>query len=86
MGLTPEEKQRIWDEEHNKMHEDQYCAEVRRELRNPEERRRSHLPAVIAAFLAVVLVSAILSNLNAPPAGTVFLSLIAAVVVAKKMW
>ena len=85
MALTPEEKERIYNEERNRMHEDQYRAEVRRQIRNPEAQRPGRTRAILVAFLVFVFVAGLLSRIpDLPEAVTGFIALIAALIAGKK--
>lgn len=86
MSLTPQERQRIEDEEHNRYHEEAYRAEVRRRLTNdPPERPKRFVHAFTAAMITLIGLSAGLSQTHMGAGPAVFIALIVAAVVGKKV-
>ena len=84
--LTPQERQRIEDEEKRRYHEEAYRAKVQRELREePPERPRRFVHAFTAAMITLILVSAGLSQTSLPLAGSVLIAIVIAAVVGRKV-
>lgn len=86
MSLTPQERQRIEDEEHRLYHEEAYRAKVRKELREePPEKPRRPAQAIVAALMTLILVSAIASQTHLPAGVAVVAGIVGAALVGKKV-